>query len=232
MNGRIISLHGDLHDDACALLPWYVTGQLDDADVARIEAHLPTCAQCQADLAGERRLQAALSGLHEPVGDADAGFDALRDRLAPRSQGVAHNLVPARRTRLAQAGRQWRDSAPWLRWAMAAQLTLLALAGMALVVTTHRAVSQAPQYHTLGAAPDPAAANIVVVFRPDIRESELRQTLRDNRARLVGGPTAADAYLLHVDAAARSATVDRLRHQRTIVLAEPVDAGEAGDSHE
>jgi len=234
MTGHIISLHGDLHDDACALLPWYVTGQLDDEDTARLEAHLPQCAQCQADLAGERRLQAALSGLHEPVGDVDAGFEALRDRLAPRSspnpsqKGLSQqDGVSARRRHLARAGRQWRDSAPWLRWAVAAQLALLILAGMALVVTTHRAaVSVAPQYHTLGAAPEPAAANIVVVFRPDIRESELRQTLRDSRARLVGGPTAADAYLLHVDAADRSAAVDRLRHQGTIVLAEPVDAGD------
>ena len=234
MTGHIISLHGDLHDDACALLPWYVTGQLDDEDTARIEAHLPQCAQCQADLAGERRLQAALGELHEPMGDADAGFEALRDRLTPRSssqlsQSLPHNAAPARRTRLAQAGRQWRDTAPWLRWAVAAQLTLLVLAGMALVVTTQRAaVSPAPQYHTLGAAPESDAANIVVVFRPDIRESELRQTLRDSRARLVGGPTAADAYLLHVDAADRTAAVDRLRHQGTIVLAEPVDPGEAG----
>ena len=242
MTGHIISLHGDLHDDACALLPWYVTGQLDDEDTARIEAHLPQCAQCQADLAGERRLQAALGGLREPVGDADAGFEALRDRLAPRSSQSQSSLgqssqsqssqsrqAAPRRTRLAQAGRQWRNSAPWMRWAMAAQLALLALAAAALVVMTQRAaLSPAPQYHTLGAAPDPAAANIVVVFRPDIRESELRQTLRDNRARLVGGPTAADAYLLHVDAADRTATVDRLRHQSTIVLAEPVDAGEFG----
>jgi len=237
MTGHIISLHGDLHDDACALLPWYVIGQLDDEDMVRIEAHLPQCAQCQADLAGERRLQAVLSGLQEPVGDADAGFEALRDRLAPRppqsfsAQTLPHNVIPARRTRLAKAGRQWQDSAPWLRWAVAAQLALLILAGMALVVTTHRAaVSPVPQYHTLGAAPAPASANIVVVFRPDIRESELRQTLRDSQARLVGGPTAADAYLLHVDAADRAAAVDRLRHQGTIVLAEPVDAGDsAGD---
>ena len=239
MTGHIISLHGDLHDDACALLPWYVTGQLDDEDTARIEAHLPLCAQCQADLAGERRLQAALSGLHEPAGDVDAGFEALRDRLASRAlqsapSPNASHMGALRRKRLARAGQQWRDSAPWLRWAVAAQLTLLILAGMALVMTTHRAaVSAAPQYHTLGAAPEPAAANIVVVFRPDVRESELRQTLRDSRARLVGGPTAADAYLLHVDAADRSAAVDRLRHQGTIVLAEPVDAADgSGDSHE
>ena len=217
MTGRIISLHGDLHDDACALLPWYVTGRLDAEDAARIEAHLPVCAQCQADLAAERRLQAALAGLEEPAGDADAGFEALRERLAPRP--------PRLRAGVDRLGRQWRQSAPWLRWAVAAELALLIVAGAALVAP-HRAPSPAPQYRTLGAAPEPAAANIVVVFRPDIRESDLRRTLRDNNAHLVGGPTAADAYLLHVDAAARGATVEHLRHQDTIVLAEPIDAGD------
>ncbi len=221
MTGHIISLHGDLHDDACALLPWYVTGRLDAEDVARVDAHLPTCAQCQADLAAERRVQAAVAALDEPMGDVDVGFAALRAQLTPR---VSPAPAP-RRTRTQQIGRQWRKSAPWLRWAVAAELALLVLAGAALTLT-HPAQPAAPVYRTLGAAPDPVTANIVVVFRPDIRERELRQTLRDNEARLVGGPTSADAYLLHVDAAARAATVERLRHQGTIVLAEPIDAGE------
>ena len=215
MTGDIISLHGDLHDDACALLPWYATGRLDAEDAARVEAHLPLCAQCQADLAAERRLQAAVAGLQAPVGDADSGFEALRGRLAPR-----------RPKPFADMRRQWRDSAPWLRWAVAAELLLLVLGGSALALTHPAGVSTTPQYHTLGAAPEPASANIVVVFRPDIRESELRRTLRDSRARLVGGPTEADAYLLHVDAAERSAAVERLRHQGTVVLAEPVDSGD------
>ncbi len=221
MTGHIISLHGDLHDDACALLPWYVTGRLDAEDVARVEAHLPACAQCQADLAAERRLQAAVADLDEATGDVDAGFAALRAQLTPRTAAA-----PApRRTRSQQIGRQWRKSAPWLRWAVAAELALLVVAGAAFAVT-HQAKPATTIYRTLGAAPDPVTANIVVVFRPDIRESELRQTLRDSQARLVGGPTAADAYLLHVDAAARAATVEHLRHQTTIVLAEPIDAGE------
>jgi anti-sigma factor RsiW len=219
MTGRIISLHGDLHDDACALLPWYVTGRLDAEDAARVEAHLPVCAQCQADLAAERRLQTLMAGLEEPAADADAGFEALRGRLAPR-----------RPKRFAGIGRQWRDSAPWLRWAVAAELLLLVLGAGALAAMHTAKVSPLPpkavEYRTLGAAPEPSSANIVVVFRPDIRESELRQTLRDSHARLVGGPTAADAYLLHVDAAGRAAAVARLRRQDTIVLAEPIDAGD------
>jgi len=215
MSGRIISLHGDLHDDACALLPWYVTGRLDAEDAARVEAHLPTCAQCQADLAAERRLQAALGGLETPAGDPDAGFAALSQRLSPRPTRL--------RARMGRLGQQWQGSAPWLRWAVAAQLTLLVLAGAALL-SPHPA--QAPQYRTLGSAPASASANIVVVFRPDVRESELRQALRDSQARLVDGPTAADGYLLHVDPAGRAAAVGRLRQDKAVVLAEPIDAGD------
>lgn len=223
MTGRIISLHGDLHDDACALLPWYVTGRLDAEDIARVEAHLPDCAQCQADLAAERRLHAAIAGIDAPVGDVDAGFAALQAQLSPRSQPrrirPAASRPPENRT-----GQEWRQSASWLRWAVAAQLALLILAGAALTLW-HPAAAPSAQYRTLGAAPAPAEANIVVVFRPDIRESDLRRTLRDSQARLVGGPTAADAYLLHVDAAERALAVEHLRKQSTIVLAEPVDSG-------
>ena len=220
MTGHIISLHGDLHDDACALLPWYVTGRLEAEDVARVEAHLSICPQCQADLAGERRLHAALAELDEPTGNADDGFAALRGRLTPQPAPVS---APPMQRRVEGLGRQWRQSAPWLRWAVAAELALLVLAGAAFAVS-HRVA--APQYRTLGAAPEPAAANVVVVFRPDVRESDMRRTLRDTQARVVDGPTAADAYLLHVAPAGRTAAVERLRHQATIVLAEPIDAGE------
>ena len=224
MTGHIISLHGDLHDDACALLPWYVTGRLDAEDIARVEAHLPDCAQCQADLAAERRLHAAIAAVDAPVGDVDAGFAALQAQLSPRSQ-PRRVRPPASRPAASKIAQQWRQSAPWLRWAVAAELALLILAGAALTLW-HPAAAPSAQYRTLGAAPAPADANIVVVFRPDIRESDLRRTLRDNQARLVGGPTAADAYLLHVDAAGRAAAVARLRKDGTIVLAEPVDSGE------
>ena len=218
MTGSIISLHGDLHDDACALLPWYVTGRLDAEDAARVEAHLPLCAQCQADLAAERRLQAALGQVNEPPGDADAGFAALSARLTPR-----------RSKPFVRMGQQWHDSAPWLRWAVAAELLLLVVGAAAMMAVHPAKVSTAAQYRTLGAAPEPASANIVVVFKPDTRESDLRQTLRDSHARLVGGPTAADAYLLHVDGLQRAAAVEHLRHQGTIVLAEPIDAADMGD---
>lgn len=212
MNGRIIPLHGDLHDDTSALLPWYVTGRLDAEDQARVEAHLATCAQCQADLAIERRLAAAVADLPaEDIGDVDDAFAGIKDKLRPREPFLKRNAE--------RLGRDWARSAPWLRWAAAAQLVLLIGGGAMLL----RPQAQPKVYHTLGSAPAPAAANIVVVFRADVTEARLRQTLRDADARVVDGPTVADAYLLHVEPTTRAASVAKLRGDKTIELAEPID---------
>ena len=75
----------------------------------------------------------------------------------------------------------------------------------------------------VGAAPVPASANLVVVFKPDTREEQLRRLLDSNGASLVGGPTDADAYLLHVPDAARADVVTRLQARPEIVMAEPID---------
>src|SRR4051812_29585585 len=113
MTGRIISLHGDLHDEVSGLLPWYVTGRLDDDDRARVELHLKTYAQCQTDLAAERALHAEIANLPETgVRSVDGGWAALRAHIGP---------VASSRSRVERVGRQWQSSAPWLRWAVAAQ---------------------------------------------------------------------------------------------------------------
>jgi anti-sigma factor RsiW len=217
MTGRIIPLHGD-HDEAQALMPWYVTGALDAADRAKVEAHLGACPECQAELRLERRLEAEVAGL---TFDVEQGWTALRGRL---------DIGPPRRMRggvrawlggaLAQARRWWRASPPWLGWALAAQGAALVMVGVLAAPAV-----QPARYHALGAAPASAVGNVVVIFRPDTRESALRATLRASRARLVDGPTAADAYLVHVPAGERPAILATLRGQADVVLAEPVDSG-------
>ena len=103
---------------------------------------------------------------------------------------------------------------------VAAQFCLLLVLGVAVLRPP-----QPARYHALGAAPVNAAGNVVVIFRPETPEKELRQILKANDARLVGGPTEADAYLLHVPAAGRAAVLTKLRRQTQVLLAEPVDAG-------
>jgi hypothetical protein len=61
------------------------------------------------------------------------------------------------------------------------------------------------------------------MFRPDMTEQQLRRILRVNGARLAGGPTVSDAYLLRVAPDRREAVLARLRANHDVVLAHPLD---------
>ena len=202
------TIHDDPHRDTEELLPWYVTGQLDETDREAVERHLAACAQCEKQLRLERRLA---DEVRTSTPDVELGWQRLRRRLEP---------PPARRNRTASLGsRVWRAaSRPAMATALAAQLALVVIAG-----GIYSYVTQPPAYHVLGADPVPASANLVVVFKPETREAQLRRLLDASDASLVGGPTDADAYLLHVPDATRSNVVTQLRARPEIVMAEPID---------
>jgi anti-sigma-K factor RskA len=196
------------HRETEELLPWYVTGQLDEHEREAVERHLAACAMCEKQLRLERRLA---EEFRATTPDVELGWQRLRSRLEP---------PPARRNRKANlASRAWRAaSRPAMAVALAAQLMVIVIAGGVFAY-----INQPPAYHVLGAEPAPASANLVVVFKPETREAQLRRLLSTNDASLVGGPTDADAYLLHVPEAARADVVTRLRARPEIVMAEPID---------
>jgi len=203
--------HEEPHDEAQSLLPWYLTGQLSASERAAVETHLTSCPRCRADVASERRLIAELVDL--PV-EVELGWTRLRERLDPKPQAAARG--GARR----EVGRRWRAGLPWLGWALAAgQIAVFAVVGQAIWPAAPPA-----RYHTLAGVAALAAGNVVVIFRPDTRERELRATLEASHARVVDGPTAADAYVLRVPASQRLAALATLRARPDITLAEPIDA--------
>lgn len=196
--------HSDEHRELRELLPWYVTGQLDAAEAARVEAHLDECAECEAEIRFEERLEAEVARL--PL-DVEQGWARMRQRLAEDRPGrrVAH-AITAR--------------APMLGWGVAAAMML----SIAVMMSPALRPTAAPDaYHALGAAPAAAAGNVVVIFRPDTTERQMREALRASNARLVDGPTQADAYVLQIPAARREAGLATLRARRDIVLAQPID---------
>jgi hypothetical protein len=224
MTGRIVHSPGDGHKEVQLLLPWYQAGGLNEVERARVKAHVGQCAECQADLRDEPRLAAAIAGLpvDASLPDVEHGWTLISRQLAqgapkPASATAWAALFDAERSKAVRAPR--RESA-WLRWAVAAQFSLLLALSLALWMTM-----QPARYHALGAAPASAAGNIVVIFRPQTPESDFRAILNDSHARLVDGPTVADAYLLRVPAADRAAALARLRRQAQVVVAEPVDSG-------
>ena len=80
-----------------------------------------------------------------------------------------------------------------------------------------------PTYHALASPPPPAAANVIVIFRADATEEDIRDALKASGASIVGGPTAADAYLLRVSASQRPQALSRLRSDDDVQMAEPID---------
>lgn len=200
----VVQLGAGGHSRVQALLPWYASGRLDGDDLTQVEAHLAACAGCRAELDIERKLQAAYPA-SDAAGDVEHGLALLRQRIdasPPRRHGS-------------------RASPRWLRWALSAQFAVIVL----LAVLWRPQGQPADRYRGLGAPGTPGAANAVVMFRPDATEQQIRAALRAGDARVVGGPTATNAYLLRVPSAGHAAALVRLRAAPAVALAESLDAG-------
>lgn len=223
--GRVIRFRGGQHREVQDLLPWYLAGTLEAAEQARVQAHLGVCAECQADLQLQRRLKAEI--VQAPL-DVEHGWSQMLKRIEADAR-------PAPQARRAGAGRAPRSRPSWLGgavalgpawgaqavWGGAALAASLAIAGVVWAPALHPAEA----YHVLGAKTAAKPGNIVVIFRPDTPERAMREALKASHARLVDGPTAADAYVLSVPAAERAAVLAALRARADVVLAQPIDPG-------
>lgn len=198
------------HDEAEELLPWYANGQLDEIDRAKVDAHLASCAYCRQQLTLERQL---IDEFQAMTPEVESGWARLRNRIGTPAPLIAPR--PAKPSMLAEA---WALlTRPAVAALATAQLALVVIAGGVLL-----SLSQ-PAYHVLGSAPAPSSANIIVMFRADATELDLRNALDAAHASIVGGPTAANAYLLHVAPADRPAALAKLRSDDNVQLAQAVD---------
>jgi hypothetical protein len=197
----------DPHEEAEELLPWYATGRLDTADRARIESHLSACARCQRQLKAERRLVEEFRTISPEV---DLGWARLRDRI--ESPG---------RKRLSWFTKAIADLRQLSRPAAAALLTVVV--AITVSITALMTSMDQPSYRALGSPDSSGSATVIVIFRADTTEADMRNALRTSGASLVGGPTSADAYLLHVQPQARLSALERLRANDDVTLAEPID---------
>ncbi len=195
----IIHLNDDPHTRTQRLLSWHVTGVLESTDAAEVEAHLRACAECREDFEMEKALARRIRTLPSEVeGDDWAALEAAIDapRVAPRQAAL---------------------------WRRPIGRPMARAASLALLIPILAFALARPQllYRTLGAAPSAAPGNLIVIFRPDASEAALRTILMRNQARIVDGPTSADAYVLHVAADRRAAVLARLKTDRDVALAEP-----------
>ncbi len=197
----------EAHDEAEELLPWYVTGQLEESDRIRVEEHLSSCGSCREQLAFERRM---VQEFRAQAPEVDSGWARLRDRIEERGQAPS----PVRRA----ANDLWNVfRQPGVMALAAAQVGFLVVGGSVLL-----SLSQ-PSYRALGSAPTSPTANMIVIFRADATEEDIRDVLKANGASIVDGPTSADAYLLRVPTRQRQLALVRLRSNDQVQMAEPID---------
>lgn len=220
--------------EAARLLPWFATGRLDADDVARVQAHLATCAVCRTDLVAQRRwcdlMQPDEKVEYSPQPSLQklmSRIDELDREIAP----VAGPFVPARDAGPAGTA-VWPSLPRWLAAAVVVQAIGLGLLGSQL--WQHAGTGRAnAEYATLSSIEGPAgsAPHLRVVFRPETTIGGVATLLGAVRADIVAGPTEAGAYTLALRSAADApASIDtslaRLRADPHVLFAEP--AAEAG----
>jgi anti-sigma factor RsiW len=217
MGERVLRFAAPAHRAVDALLPWFVNGTLDGAELALVEAHLRECPRCQREVAWLREFQTAYAG-------ADSAPDAAESFRKLSQQLDAPEPTSGRWWRLRQA---WSDLSerllPWAPWAVAAQLVVIAVLG-GLLWSGDRPPGP---YRTLGASETAGAGNLIVVFDPATPEAQLRRLLTALSARLVDGPTAAGAYVLAVSPERAALARKALGAERSVVLVRQLGAGGA-----
>ena len=206
------------HRVAQEALPWMANATLDTGEEERLRAHLRGCARCRDELALLQAVRAAGPGPGSgpaPGCDPDRAWARMQQRLDQPQSAPMPGILARWRARIAANDRSW------LRGAVALQCCLIAVLAV-LLVRPDQGQDAAMAYRGLGASA-PVQAGIVVVFRPDTPERELRRIVRASGAHLAGGPTAADAWLL--DGGDTAAVLARLRAEPAVELAEPLGAG-------
>ena len=207
----VVALERDPHAAVLALLPWFARGQLDDDEMSEVQAHLLGCPACRAEFEAEQSMQ-ALHRLPLPAaalgaaGGVEAGRARMRARIGERKAAAPRPTLSAGTPR-------------WLGWVLGLQGGAIAV--MLLLLIAPR--PDGPAYRGL-AAPAPATAQALIMFRPEASERQIRETLLASGASLSGGPTESRAYVLQLPREGRQEALQRLRRQPIVTLVESLEA--------
>ena len=108
----------------------------------------------------------------------------------------------------------------WWQWAIAAEFAVIIVLGGLLLTSTDGPVL----YRTLGAgnAGTSATGSLVVVFNPATSQAEVQRILRSAGARIVDGPTQANAYVLEVPVGQTDRAAQAIKAERAALLIEPL----------
>lgn len=179
----------DERDDIEIMLPWYVSGKLDNADRQRVETYL----------ASDQQLAERLALIQE---ERDAAVDANEAAGAP-GRGALDRLMASIEAEPARSALhspvalwEWASrliGAPvpaGLRWAAGAAVIVIAIQAVALGLLATSGVSPGVRYQSAtGQTPSPAKGTFALVrFADKANASEIAALLNDMDAAIIDGP--------------------------------------------
>ena len=210
---RIVTINDTTHEQVQKLLPWFVVDTLRGEELALVNQHLHICPECQADFAWQCKLQAT-APVSDVKPDVDRAFAKLRARI-----DTAQHKITQHKTKGSSLFGQLKPfsfgNRHWMQWALVAQFSIIIVLAF-LIATPY---GNFATYRAL-AANTSSSGNMVVVFKPTTSEQALRRILNHAGARIVDGPTVTDAYLLSVPEERLVTTLQSLRSDSEVVLAE------------
>ena len=207
------------------LLPWYVTGRLDRADVARVESYLARHSQMsvQLDLIRAEREQAALA--NEALGSpsADARDRLMASLAAARPASLVQRIVGSALFQRLSAffTAPTARSVQWAGLAAAALIVVQAAAITSLVVGGSGDSYQTASGQSIGNGFG-TGISALVVFADEAKAPAIARLLTEFDAIIVDGPKPGGVYKITLRTADRSqaaqdALLGRLAQRREVV---------------
>ncbi len=228
------------HGECWNLLPWIANESAAAKEVARVEAHLRDCRECQEELAFQRQLRNAIRSEEAIVLAPQTSLQKLLQRIdtvADMDDDHVASDAPA-----GEVVEQRRPLARWPRWLpIAAAVQGIAIAGLlATVWSQSRDTSHSSEALTAGryqvlTTPTTAVTGgpvIRIVFAGNTALDDMNRVLRSINAQIIAGPSEAGVYTLGLAASATGESgvdqaIAQLRADSRVRFAEPAVASEA-----
>jgi hypothetical protein len=197
----------DTHAEAWALLPFLANGRIEATDREWVDAHVATCAECRAELAAQRKVEAQMNRDGSAPGEAGeeqksfnklwARIEASESLTAIATNPVAGTSVPSRASRTVR----------WLAAAVVVQAIGLGVLGFGAL----RGDAQPDDFVTV-ATPETRldAPAVRIVFAPQASVETINTLLTHQGLSIVSGPGTRGNFtaVLSPDAVASGASAE------------------------
>ena len=161
------------------LIPWYVNGTLNEADMAVVSRHVARCQCCQTEVSASIRESQAL---HETT---ESQFSTLLSKEANQFAELQKRL-PVSRQKIRRVA--WQP----------ALATVAALLIAVLIPVEYLPETARRQHASFEARTAPPASHhrqvVQVIFRADTPEQTIHRLFWESGAEVLGSPTAAGVY--------------------------------------